>query len=369
MSEDKDQDNGRDPSQKDKTSRDAGDVSNVAYTPYPDEPSYDMDEEDEDEYSRGPFLFLVALIVLLAFGGVIYVAYQQGLREGMRTPPPTLAAKPGPIRIKPANPGGVEEPYQDQFILNGETTVDSTILAPAPEEPMERPSEEPVDVASAEPALEEAVVAEASEPTIADLIEEDETADAGDDLAVMDLAEDVEDLAEDVEDAVEDTVALVTPEAVEEPAPIEIEPSATEEETSEVETILAPEPEPEEASPAEETEVAAVIPEPKPEITSEPEQPVVPEPTGSINAASGNYVIQVASIKNDMQSARERVDVIGTKHRTTLADLGFDIEKADLGVKGIYYRVRIGPFEQRAGAVSICEKLKGEGQDCFVTKP
>jgi len=326
------------------------DAVSTPYAPFPDEPAYDMSEE-QNEYSRGPFLFLVALIVLAAFGGVVYVAYQQGLREGQRTPPPTIAAKPGPIRDKPADPGGLEEPYQDKFVLNGEDAGTDISLLQGPEEPVARPlpveeaiPEEPVDV-------EESIRSAAAEPTIADLIDESRAVDAGAALAVIDVEPDPVPVAEPM------IIERARP-----PAP-EPEPVAEEPEAVPLEVTRAPEP----------VELA-VVPDPEPEAPAQEMRAAAPEGdrtqvTGSLNPSSGNWVVQVASVKGDEAQAQRRADSIGESYQSTLASLALEVKRADLGDKGIYYRVRIGPFAEKSGANEICQKLKGEGQDCFVAKP
>ena len=43
-----------------------------------------------------------------------------------------------------------------------------------------------------------------------------------------------------------------------------------------------------------------------------------------------------------------------------------DVERADLGDKGIYYRLRLGPFASRDAAADYCLGLKDRGQDCIV---
>ena len=42
-----------------------------------------------------------------------------------------------------------------------------------------------------------------------------------------------------------------------------------------------------------------------------------------------------------------------------------DIERADLGERGIFYRLRIGPFASADEARTYCEGLKTRGQDCL----
>jgi cell division protein FtsN len=44
------------------------------------------------------------------------------------------------------------------------------------------------------------------------------------------------------------------------------------------------------------------------------------------------------------------------------------IQQADLGAKGVFYRVRVGSWSARKDAVDLCEKLKAAGGNCFVTK-
>src|SRR6201985_3884299 len=69
------------------------------------------EEEDDAEGSRLPLLIVLALVVLCAFAGVVWLAYTQGVARG-RTETPVLAAAAGPERVAPQNPGGTAVPYQ-----------------------------------------------------------------------------------------------------------------------------------------------------------------------------------------------------------------------------------------------------------------
>lgn len=53
-------------------------------------------------------------------------------------------------------------------------------------------------------------------------------------------------------------------------------------------------------------------------------------------------------------------------HGDLAADLSPDIKKADLGEKGLWYRLRIGPFAGKAAAAQSCEKMKKEGVTCLI---
>jgi cell division protein FtsN len=73
---------------------------------------FDGAEDEEDvEGSRLPLLIVIALLVLAAFGAVVWLAYQRGVAQGHSEVPRTIAAEPGPAKIAPANPGGTQTPY------------------------------------------------------------------------------------------------------------------------------------------------------------------------------------------------------------------------------------------------------------------
>jgi cell division septation protein DedD len=53
----------------------------------------DMEEDDEEEGSRLPLLIVIALLVLAAFGGVVWLAYNQGVQKGRADAPRPLIAE------------------------------------------------------------------------------------------------------------------------------------------------------------------------------------------------------------------------------------------------------------------------------------
>ena len=44
------------------------------------------------------------------------------------------------------------------------------------------------------------------------------------------------------------------------------------------------------------------------------------------------------------------------------------VVRADLGTKGIFYRVRLVGFDSQSDAGSECARLKSKGVKCFVSK-
>ena len=56
------------------------------------------------------------------------------------------------------------------------------------------------------------------------------------------------------------------------------------------------------------------------------------------------------------------------KRNKALQDLKPIVVKADLGTKGVFYRVRLHGFDDQNGAKSACSKLKSKGISCFVSR-
>ena len=93
--------------------------------------------------------------------------------------------------------------------------------------------------------------------------------------------------------------------------------------------------------------------------------PATAAPANDAPTAAGNYRVQLAALKTeaDANSAWKR---LAAKYPDVLGSLAPHLEKADLGAKGIYYRVQAGPFTDKNAARDICTKLKAVGQQCLV---
>ena len=74
---------------------------NLYDPPYDDALLYDTEMEPERPRSRS-LIVMLAFVVLAAFAGVVWVAYNQGVQQGQRgVNPPVLTADPGPTRVEP----------------------------------------------------------------------------------------------------------------------------------------------------------------------------------------------------------------------------------------------------------------------------
>jgi cell division protein FtsN len=55
------------------------------------------------------------------------------------------------------------------------------------------------------------------------------------------------------------------------------------------------------------------------------------------------------------------------KYPSLLANYRPIVQKADLGAKGTWYRLRIGPITDKTAASKLCTQLKSQGlPDCLV---
>ena len=229
------------------------------YQPPADEgSSYDLRDDDYDEpRGRLPLLIVIGLLVLGAFAGTVWLAYQQGIERGRAVAgaPTVIAAPAGPARTAPEEAGGV--PYTGLKIY---------------EDPVPPDQEAETSILAQNPVAE-----------LADL----------------------------------------------------------------------PEPPP----PA---------PAPPPPAAAAPAQAAAPATSGS--AVSGVAVLQVGAFPSEVEAMRAWAD-FQAAHGGLVGDLSEDIQMADLGERGVWYRVRIGPFETRDSASSFCEQLQRNGASCFVAAP
>jgi cell division protein FtsN len=84
-------------------------------------------------------------------------------------------------------------------------------------------------------------------------------------------------------------------------------------------------------------------------------------------AAAGNYFLQIGAYKTqaDAESAWKTFQA---RHGTLLAGHGLNVQRVDLGEKGIWYRARVGGFPDRDVALAMCDRLKADGGACFLAR-
>jgi tetratricopeptide (TPR) repeat protein len=96
-------------------------------------------------------------------------------------------------------------------------------------------------------------------------------------------------------------------------------------------------------------------------VSAEPES----QSTSDVDVHSG-WAVQIASANSEAAawSTWKKMQ----RAKPALTDFKPAMVRADLGKKGIFYRVRLIGFDDQKGAQSTCAKLKTSGVDCYISK-
>lgn len=299
----------------------------------PDDYGPDADDAyaEEPPRRRGLTSALVVLLGIGVFGAIIWYAYSQGTRAGSETVAPILRADATPTKVKPETPGGLQVPHQDKLVyerLNPGGAAEPGVerLLPPPELPLERPKPpEPVVAAPAEPAAQEPAAPQSAPPaappaapptpTAADTAP---AAGAPRDLLVQPSA----------------PVAQAAPPAAEPPKPEPVKPEPAK-------------PAPPAVTPAQTAQAAP------------PAQTAQAPVTGGVR-------LQIAAVDSEAKAAAEWAR-IQRRFPAELGGLGVRYVRADLGAKGVFYRIQAGPVEE-ARAKEICAVLKTQNVGCILVR-
>lgn len=274
--------------------------------------------EDEPPRRRGLTSALVVVLGLGVFGGIIWYAYSQGTRAGSETVAPVLRADGQPTKVRPDQPGGLQVPHQDKLVygrLNPGAATEPGVerLLPPPEVPVDRPkAPEPVQPA---PQAQTAAPTQAAPPAPASVAPPVET-------------------------------AKVVPPKVEAPKPEPVKPTA---------------PPPQALSaqaPAAQTAPAQVAPPPA--VAAAPAvQPAAPSAAGSVR-------LQIAAVDSEAKAASEW-SRLQKRFPAELGPLGVRYVRADLGAKGVFFRIQAGPVDE-GRARDVCAVLKAQNVGCIPVK-
>jgi cell division septation protein DedD len=82
----------------------------------------------------------------------------------------------------------------------------------------------------------------------------------------------------------------------------------------------------------------------------------------------GAWRIQLGAARDEAR-AKAAAQRVQKANKDLLGPLSTDIVRADLGAKGVFYRMRMGPLADRAAADDLCRKLKARKVGCIVVKP
>jgi cell division protein FtsN len=88
-----------------------------------------------------------------------------------------------------------------------------------------------------------------------------------------------------------------------------------------------------------------------------------PAPQGHVTA----YAVQVASQKSEAE-AKAAYEAVLKKYPKVLEGKSMFVYSVDLGAKGTFYRVMIGPYSVASEATDVCSALKSAGGSCLIQR-
>lgn len=347
-------------------------------------------EVAEPKERRGRKILMAAsgLIGVLALGGALAFAYKIGGDSDIaRTDkPPLIQADSSPVKVAPEEPGGKQFAHTNKKIyerLGGKDQTEETVKL--------KPREE--DVAAAATA---AVGNGAQAGSEADTggprkvktltVRPDGTIEAPAD-SKQKVVKAPPAPAANTTTASDGTVAMSFPSPSSETtsqdsaaqpsqpqpatgqtasAPPPVTPTIPQQ-TAPQQTASVPQ---QQAAATEAPSMAAPPPVQKPSVPQAAAPAHTPQQTASAPAAApatgGNYVVQVAARKNQTDALAAFAD-IQQKYPRLLDGYRPIIKRADLGSKGVWYRLNVGPVESKQVASALCGQLKSAGmKSCLV---
>lgn len=91
-----------------------------------------------------------------------------------------------------------------------------------------------------------------------------------------------------------------------------------------------------------------------------------PAQTALATTASGGMMVQVSSQRSEA-AAQATFKDLQSRYPGILGNYQLNVQRADLGDRGIFYRARVGPFSP-ADAQHLCNDLKAAGGDCILAR-
>lgn len=273
--------------------------------------------------SKSALRWVAASLSLILFAAIIGLSYSIGVDDADRSAIPIIRADGRAVKVRPENPGGRQYPHQDLVIYNSfrnDIAQKDPYLQVAPEKPLELSS----PVAS---------------KTDAQILEENG-------LKLMTVSED------------NTNSKLVMIDDVK---------SETKQDAQEIQEIIK----------------SSSLRENKLNVND-----TNTKSTDQVNILGNNTKQEIVGsnitkkeIVNTVQtklpflqigSFRSKADALtalkrAQKKYTQLSGINHIISRADLGAKGTYYRLKVGPFENKKSAKDTCTKLKSQGQACLYT--
>lgn len=323
---------------------------------------------------------VVVVSALTGFSVLAWYAYTTSTQSAQEEDLLIVEAEKTPLKEKPLDPGGMKFPNQDKTIFetfaNGsQQTPKVERVLPTPEEPLPKNIDtsetqtwinerlhKNIDTVRADAALpddsgaREQVIGDDGDGAVAKLSSSTTMEDEAASVSEQQVAEKLKKAAEDAmkskdivsykQVAESAGVAAAKPAPVEKSAPV-----------SAPEPVFAPAPVAEKVD----LEVDADAKPSAPVELLSPVQKAAPAPT-----ATGAFRVQLGAFQSEKEARGELLRI--RKKFADVAPYSEQVVRADLGAKGVFYRLRLTGLASAAAAKSLCAKLSAQGQPCLVPK-
>jgi hypothetical protein len=312
--------------------------------------------------NRSMFMVGSALLGAVALGGALAFAYKQSGGAMNGGEPPLVQADSRPVKEAPDQPGGKEFPHKNKLIYdrleNGDKPEAEHIV------PRQEDVAMPAMPVATAPETTQAVDAGVPPPGAVATVDDPE----GGPRRVKTLV--VRPDGSVMQPAVPG-IAAAGPAPAPAPAPQQVAsveavppalpPAAQPVPVVPAQAAVAPAP-----AAADPQQVASIPPaKPKP-VKAAAVAAEDPAPKAAAPKTPSQFVVQVGSKQNQTEALATFADM-QQKYPTLLANYRPMVQKADLGAKGVWYRLRIGPIVDKTAASKLCTQLKSQGlNDCLV---
>ena len=325
----------------------------------------EQDDDSEFDSEGGPGTWArVRGIISTAIGAVVAMAllmalgiwfYRLGVRDAQNVPIIRAAAEPA--KVRPEDPGGVETPHQNiesyEAATDEPAQVAAVVIAPEPPEP--KPEDVPLGELTPNP------------PTPAENLVESQS--------IVPVPTPSPTTTEEVE---------AQPTNVLPPVKVQTEPAEEEIQTALLESPESPE--------TPETPLVEPESEPEPAVTTggtefaPSRSPVAPIRPSNLKQRVAAAAQAVADERDDLAkraaASSVQIQLAADPNEAAMRALWAKVSKANgdilrgrtlaiqTTVSGgtTFYRLRVGPFRDRAEARNVCAALSARGQDCIVAR-
>ena len=276
-------------------------------------------EERKNEINNSRSLFVGALAGLLMAGVVGWFVLAPRYQSNNSDDVPVIARPQTPVKIQPVDPGDVELASQERTVYDiiekRPTSEENDNIVVSAEEPNAQGIEQLVENVAVETKVENTSGVE--------------SLTNGNNVATTEPVVEQSSVVAVKSAPVAETIKETPVAKVEEPAPM-------------------------------------VAETPKPEPVAKAEEKVEKTNASASVIKAGSWQVQLMSSPN--KAAVEKSWATMKNKYSMLQNLPYEVESADLGAKGVFYRLKAGSFASKADADALCSQLKKAGGTCFTAK-